>query len=201
MPEIIKATAENEAECSSRSAEILLNGGLVVLPTDTVYGLAANPSCPDACRRLYESKHRDQSKPVAFLASGVDAVRAAGLTMTAAEEAVARRFWPGPLMMILRAGNSLEGVRVPDHSLCRRIISEAGGLLRVTSANISGQAAACTAKEAIDALSGSVDLVVDGGRVPGGVASTVIRVDEGPRVSILREGPISAVDLEKAICG
>ena len=165
----------------------LSGGGVAVIPTDTVYGLAAHPDFPEAVERLYAIKARDLKKPVALLASD-----AAGAVRFIGEKAAAfgGRYWPGALTVVAHG----EGVRVPDHPWTRRLIAECGGALRVTSANLSGQRPATDAPHALEEVGLSADIVVDDGVSRGGAASTVVKVaEEG--LSILREGPVGFLTL------
>ena len=190
MTEVLTVTAANAAAAAARAADALAAGALVVLPTETVYGLAADARRPDALARIYGAKRRDAGKPVAFLASDRDAVEAAGAILSPAARALAARFWPGALTLVLPRGDGFEGFRVPDHDLARDIVRRCGGVLRVTSANLSGEPAALTAGEALRTLEASVELVLDAGPVTGGEASTVVRVTV-ERVEVLRQGPVA----------
>ena len=180
---IVQANEEGLKDAVS----VLTNGGVAVIPTDTVYGLAAHPGFSAAVERLYTIKARDAKKPIALLASDV-----AGAAKFLGEEAadVGGRHWPGALTVVAQG----EGVRVPDHDWTRRLIAACGGALRVTSANLSGRRAATDAPEALKDIGLSADLVVDDGVSLGGTASTVIRIDAG-RISILREGPVKFLTL------
>ena len=180
---MVKADEEGLKE----AVAVLTNGGVAVIPTDTVYGLAAHPDFPAAVERLYAIKARDAKKPIALLANdGAGAERFIG-----AEAAnVGGKRWPGALTVVARG----EGVRVPDHGWTRRLIAACGGALRVTSANLSGKRAATDAPEALRDIGLSADLVVDDGVSPGGTASTVIKIDDG-RISILRDGPVKFLTL------
>jgi L-threonylcarbamoyladenylate synthase len=117
------------------------------------------------------------------------------------ERRLAAAFWPGGLTLVLRVRGGkrrAEGFRVPDHAVCRRLLRLAGGVLRVSSANLSGRPPALTAAEAVLALGGAADAVVDAGPSPGGVASSVVRVGPGGRIRLLREGAVSAGRLRGA---
>ena len=177
----MKAVQADEAGLAA-AAETLLAGGVAVIPTDTVYGLAAHPGFPAAVERLYAIKARDAHKPIALLASDADG---AAKFVGAEAAAVGRPHWPGALTVVAQG----EGVRVPDHGWTRRLIARCGGVLRVTSANLSGRRAATDAEDALKAVGLSADLVVDGGVSPGGTASTVVKVEDG-RLEVLREGPV-----------
>ena len=179
--------AQTDAAGLESAAAALAGGGVVVIPTDTVYGLAAHPGIPAAVERLYTMKSRDARKPIALLAS--DAA-GAGRFVGADAAAVGARHWPGALTVVSQG----EGVRVPDHEWTRALIARCGGALRVTSANMSGGRPATDAPAALADVGLSADLVVDGGVSPGGAASTVVRV-EGGALTILRPGPVKFLTL------
>ena len=168
------------------AAAVLNAGGVAVIPTDTVYGLAAHPGFPDAVERLYTIKGRESGKKIALLASDAAAVEAFGFPLPEKAAQLAGSHWPGALTMVL--GD--EGFRVPDHDWTRRLLAKCGGVLRVTSANLSGGKAATNAPQALADVGLSADLVVDDGVSPGGVASTVVRVCADGEIQILRKGAI-----------
>ena len=169
------------------AADVLCAGGVAVIPTDTVYGLAAHPNRPEAVAQLYSIKARDAKKPIALLAADADGA-AAFVGADAAR--VGAKHWPGALTVVAQG----EGVRVPAHDWTRRLLARCGGALRVTSANLSGRRAATDAEDALRAVGLSADLVIDDGVSPGGTASTVVRV-EGGRLDVLREGPVTFLTL------
>ena len=193
----------SDEEGLEAAAKVLLVGGVAVIPTDTVYGLAAHPDFPEAVDRLYTIKGREAKKLIALLASDVGVVERAGYQITGkARELV--KHWPGGLTLILAKStlnsqlstlNSVEGFRVPDHNWTRRLLSKCGGLLRVTSANLSGQRAATDAPQALADVGLSADIVVDDGISPGGVPSTVVKVDGG-HIEVLRLGACRISDSE-----
>ena len=173
MTRMVKCDDEGLEE----TARVLLSGGVAVIPTDTVYGLAAHPSFPDAVERLYTIKGREAKKPIAMLASGAEA--------TPVVHPLAAK-WPGGLTIVFEG----EGYLVPDHDWTRRLIARCGGLLRVTSANLSGRHAATDAPAALADVGLSADVVVDDGVSPGGVPSTVVRVLPGGAIELLRRGAV-----------
>lgn len=179
--------AADEAGLAAAAA-VLNGGGVAVIPTDTVYGLAAHPAFPVAVSRLYSIKSRSAAKPIALLVSDfAGAERFAG----AAAAGVGAKHWPGALTVVANG----EGVRVPDLEWTRRLIAECGGALRVTSANLSGGQSATDASAALAAVGLSSDIVVDGGVSPGGAASTVVRVADDGALELLREGPVRFLTL------
>ena len=177
------------------AAEVLLAGGVAVIPTDTVYGLAAHPGIPAAVERLYTIKGREAKKPIALLAADADALPRFGYPLVGESRRLAS-LWPGALTLVIDPQSSTatprppEGFRIPDHAWTRRLLATCGGLLRVTSANLSGQRPATDAPQALADVGLSADLVVDDGVSPGGVPSTVVRVRADRSHEILREGAI-----------
>lgn len=169
-----------------QAAEILNGGGVAVIPTDTVYGLAARPDCPAAVERLYTIKGREAKKPIALLASDIAAIERFGSRLAGRARELAERHWPGALTLVIGA----EGFRIPDHDRTRRLLAACGGVLRVTSANLSGQRPATDAPQALADVGLSADFVVDDGVSPGGVPSTVVRVRDDGSLEVLRQGAI-----------
>ncbi len=172
-----------------RAVKVLRAGGLVIVPTETVYGLAADPGVDGAEDRIYEAKARDRGKPIPLLATSQEAVARWGGTLSCAARRLARRYWPGPLTLVLPCGDRAEGFRVPDHAVTQALLKAAGGVLRVTSANVSGDPAARNAQEALAALGDRVGLVLDAGPAALGRESTVVDAT-GEVVKVLREGAI-----------
>jgi L-threonylcarbamoyladenylate synthase len=186
---------------------VLCDGGVAVVPTDTVYGLAARPDQADAVRAVYRMKDRPESMHLPVLAASVAQVRALGVAFTPGAHALAGRWWPGPLTLAFgfRAGADrpawLDGrdevaVRIPDHDFLRGLLEQTGVLV-VTSANPHGTPTPRTAHDVADALGDAVDLVVDGGELED-VPSTLVNVgSDAP--SVEREGAISRAAVEGAL--
>ena len=170
-----------------------------MVPTETVYGLAADPRVAGAAEALFIAKGRPDTKPVTLFAADLAQVLARGAVLGSVAERFARRFWPGPLTLVLSTPEGFTGFRVPDHAVALAILRRVGSVLAVTSANRSGEPPAVTAEEAATALA-SVALILDAGPSPGGVPSTVVRVD-GERVDILREGAVSKKQVEEVASG
>jgi L-threonylcarbamoyladenylate synthase len=181
------------------AAALLCGGGVAVVPTDTVYGLAARPDEPGAVHAIYRMKERPEGMHLPVLAASVDQVRALGVAFTPAAAALARRWWPGPLTMAFgferQAGRPtwLEGraevaVRIPDHDFLRALLQETGVLV-VTSANRHGAPTPRTAGEAVLDLASPVDLVVDGGTLQD-IPSTLVNVGAS-EPTVEREGAIA----------
>lgn len=196
-----------EPDAVEQALAVWQAGGLVAIPTDTVYGLSALPNCTDALRRLWRIKGRDDGAFIALLLSDLEELpRFAALPE--AVRPLAQRFWPGPLTLMLPRTEAVPpeigegprvGIRLPALPLACALIRAAGGALAVTSANLPGYPPARTAQEVLAQLGPEVDLVFNGGWVPIGVSSTVVDCTRWPPV-IVREGPISEVDI-RAVLG
>ena len=169
-----------------QAAEVLNRGGVAVIPTDTVYGLAARPDFEESVDRLYTIKGREAKKPIALLASDVEAIGRFGYPIGGKARELAEKYWPGALTLVI----GKEGFRIPDHAKTRELIAACGGVLRVTSANLSGRRPATDAPQALADVGLSADYVVDDGVSPGGVPSTVVRVKDDGSIEVLREGAI-----------
>jgi L-threonylcarbamoyladenylate synthase len=179
---------------------VLRAGGIVAIPTDTVYGISVALETPGGVERLFEVKRRPLDKAVMVLADDLD--QAARLVEISPAARALANLWPGGLTLVLplrpgaslpralTAGTSTLGVRVPDHPLPRHL-ARAVGPLPTTSANPSGSAEARSASDVIGSLGGKIDLVVDGGPSAGGVPSTVVDCT-APVIRILRSGAIPA---------
>jgi len=184
------------------AAQTVRKGGVIVYPTDTVYGLGCDPFNQEAVKRIFTIKG-ERTKPLPILASNIkEAEKIAHITEKA--QKLAEKFWPGPLTMVLLKKPSLldvvtcgldsVGVRVPNHPVALELIREAGGLLVGTSANKSGEKPPQTAEEVARQIGEEVDLVLDGGFAPLGESSTIVDLIMGtPR--ILRHGPVKVDDI------
>ena len=182
-------------EMIDNTARLLKAGGIAIIPTDTVYGIAAHPGCPDSVGRICTIKGRPTGKPIALLAADAKAVTGFGAAFPPVAQRLADAYWPGALTLVLPCRNTYEGFRVPDHDATRSLLAACGGTLRVTSANLSGAMPATSAAEALKDVGLEADLVIDDGVSPGGVASTVVKVDADGTLSVLREGSIPAADI------
>ena len=196
MTEVLRLTGGDDDAAVALAVAALERGDLIVMPTETVYGLVADPRVPNSVERIYAAKQRDRGKPLQMLVSNVEVIAAMGFTLGTRERRLAERFWPGPLTLVVTSGGRSEGFRVPDLVVARDVIERAGGALRATSANTSGQPPALTAAESVACLGEAAAVVLDGGHVSGGVASTVARVNAQGGIEILREGGISREALE-----
>ncbi len=178
-------------------------GNLIVIPTDTLYGLAGDAFNAAAVRAIYAAKQRPFNKPIPILLADSHDLDRVVRTVPDVARSFINQFWPGPLTLLLPkhpdlpaeiSNNDSVAVRIPDSRVGREIIRAAGGALAVTSANLSGQAPAETAVDALNQLAGWVTAVVDDGPSPHAAASTILDCT-GDELKLLREGPISAKSL------
>ena len=191
-----------------RAAQILRAGGLVAFPTETVYGLGADASNPEAVARLYAAKRRPAGHPV--IVHFADAGRAFEWAREVPESAgkLAARFWPGPLTLILKrspkardfvtGSQDTVGLRVPAHPVAQRLLREFGGGVAAPSANIFGKVSATTAAHVLEDLAAAADLVLDAGASEIGIESTIVDLS-GKTPVILRPGAIAKRQLEEAL--
>ena len=185
----------------AQAVEVLECGKLIAFPTDTVYGVGAHGFLPEAVQVLYTVKQRPGHLPIPLLLPDMASVETVCQDIPEAAWQIADRFWPGGLSLVLRraatvpdavtAGGPTVAVRVPDQPLVRELMRRLGAPLAATSANLHGQDPSVTPDQVLGALGGCVSLVLDGGRCPGGMASTVLDMTVSPP-AILRPGPVSA---------
>ena len=192
----------------ARAAELLRAGKLVAFPTETVYGLGADASNESAIRHLYQVKKRPAGHPVIIhFAAGAEAFRWAREVPDGAK-ALARRFWPGPLTLILKrsplakdfvtGGQDNVGLRVPSHPVAQDLLKEFKGGIAAPSANRFGHVSPTTAAHVREDLGSDVDLVLEGGPTEVGIESTIVDFSSGSPV-LLRPGHISKAELEEAL--
>jgi len=194
---------------------------LAVIPTDTVYGLAANAFSAEAVEKLLNAKGRDRQSPPPVLVANLNMARALVEVLPDAAERLAETFWPGALTLILRSQPSLDwdlgetkqtvALRVPDHKIALALIEETGPLA-VSSANLTGEPAATTAKQAFDYLGDSVEVYLDGGPSPKGEASTILDLtalvdnydDKNVlttvgKIKVIRQGALSLAKIQTVV--
>lgn len=195
-------SAADQATLLQRAAGILEHGGLVVFPTDTVYGIAADPFNQAAVEQIFVVKRRPAEKRIALLVNGDTDLRRLAQHVPPAAEALARAAWPGALTIVLASAVTDLGptvaLRWPDHEVPTRLIEACGFPLATTSANISSAPSPRTAQDVLDQLTSGYALLIDGGPAPGGVDSTVIDFStEEPR--LLRRGALAREVMEAAL--
>ena len=192
----------------AEAAAVLRGGGLVAFPTETVYGLGADAMNPRAVLRVFEVKARPSFDPLIVHIDRASALPRVASGIDARVEALAARFWPGPLTLVLprvpdlpdivTAGLDTVGVRVPAHAAARALLEAAATPVAAPSANPFGYVSPTTARHVADLLGGKVDVVLDGGPCRVGVESTILSLAQDPPV-ILRPGGVPREELEKAL--
>ena len=205
MQQVMTADAAGIAE----AARILRRGGLVAIPTETVYGLAADATSNAAVGRIYAAKARPKINPLIAHVTSLEAALGQGI-FSANALRLAEAFWPGPLTLVVplapratvcaasRAGQPNIALRVPIHPVARAVISAAGRPVAAPSANRSGRVSPVTAAHVARDFAGEIDLILDGGRCPVGLESTIIAcLEEPPR--LLRPGGIARMDIEAVL--
>ncbi|MEI6891927.1 MAG: L-threonylcarbamoyladenylate synthase [Pontiella sp.] len=195
MIPILKIDKENpDILLLKKARDVLRAGGLVIVPTETVYGIACDPSAPGALEKLIQAKGRDGNKPMARLAADGPQVKAAAQHWNAGLDALAQTWWPGPLTVVLETAEGWTGYRVPAHPVATELAKLCGQTLALTSANLSGEPDTKTAQEALAAV--NADLVLDAGpSAAQAIPSTVVKVNQD-HIECLREGrvPFSAIE-------
>ena len=183
------------------AAKAIRSGALVVFPTETVYGIAANMLDKKAIADLYKIKERPENKPFTVHIADLKMVEGLGCKITKGAKVLIDKFWPGPLTIILKSkkGGTI-GFRMPANKIALELIRCAGVPIVAPSANLSGKPAPTSAQAAMKDLGGRVDMVLDGGKTQIGLESTVIDLTVTPP-KILREGAIKAKELLKILNG
>ena len=198
----------NEKNSINTAAEILKNGGLVAIPTETVYGLAANALDGEAVRKIFIAKGRPQDNPLIVHVASLEEIEPLVEKVDPRVYALAEKYWPGPLTVIMKksalvpdevsAGLDTVAIRMPSHECAREIIEKSGLPLAAPSANASGKPSPTKASHVIEDLDGKIDAVVDGGESAVGVESTVVTLATDPP-TLLRPGGITPEQLEEVL--
>jgi L-threonylcarbamoyladenylate synthase len=201
-----------DAEAIARAVEVLRRGGLVAMPTETVYGLAADASNEAAVRAIFAAKGRPADHPVIVHIPDVAAMHHWAVEVPAAADALAAAFWPGPLTLVLKrapavsdlitGGQDTVGLRCPSHPLAQALLKAFGRGVAAPSANRFGRISPTSARHVIEDLGlkpdGAVDLVLDGGSCPVGIESTIVDLS-GPTPRLLRPGAVTREQLERVL--
>jgi len=183
-----------------QAAELIKQGKIVVFPTETVYGIGTNGLDEKAVRKLYEVKQRPLNKPITLLVSNMEMVELVAKDITETEYKIMKKFFPGPLTMILKkknivpdivtAGQDTVGVRIPRGAIARKLVEIAGVPIAAPSANITGKPSGTNLQEIKKDFEGKADFFIDGGESELGLASTIVQVVNG-KPQILRQGSIT----------
>ncbi len=199
---------EVQLEEVQQAAAIIRNGGLVAIPTETVYGLGANALDPQAVKNIFLAKGRPQDNPLIIHVEGAEQAKKYAYDIPQEYYELCRRFSPGPLTVILKkrdcipmetsGGLTTVAIRIPSHPVARAIIKAAGVPVAAPSANLSGKPSPTTAEHCVDDLWGRVDAIVDSGECAVGLESTVISLAEDPPL-LLRPGAVTAEQLREVL--
>lgn len=190
------------------AVDVLANGGVAAIPTDTLYGLAASAFDESAVLKIYELKGRPDGMALPLLLSDAEDVRMCAEDVPQAAWTLMERFWPGALTLVVNKSASIPGIvtagldtvalRVPDHPVPRAIVEALGAPITGTSANLSGRPGLTNAAGVGREFGDTIDFVLDGGDAPGGVASTIVDVS-GDELRMLREGAVSMEEIEAVL--
>ncbi len=197
------SVASPEEKALVEAAEIIKNGGLVVFPTETVYGLGADGLSPEAAKKIYAAKGRPSDNPLIIHIS--EPCEAEKYTYTTElYYKLAEHFMPGPLTVVMRArgivpketrgGLSTVAVRCPENPIARRLISLSGVPIAAPSANLSGSPSPTNARHVLDDMDGRVDMIIDGGSSDFGLESTIVKIEDDGTLTLLRPGKIALED-------
>lgn len=189
-------------------AKIIKQGGIVIFPTETVYGIGANGFDENAIKKVYEVKKRPISNPISLLVNSIDMINEVAKDITEVEYNLIKRFFPGPLTIILKkkdivpdvltANSDTVGIRMPANEIALKLIEYAGVPIATPSANISGKPSGTDITDIMKDFEGKVDYVIDDGPSKIGLASTIVRViDNVPH--ILRQGSILENEIKNSI--
>ena len=187
-------------------AKIIKDGGIVVFPTETVYGIGVNGLNKNALKKLYEVKQRPLNKPISLLVNSIEMINQLTKNITKLEYALMKEFFPGPLTIILQkkdivpdiltANSDTVGIRMPSNKIALKLIEYAGVPIATPSANLSGKPTGTNFKDIIKDFDGKADYFIDGKISKTGFASTIIKVTDGIP-NILRQGPITEEQIKK----
>ncbi|MBW8865981.1 MAG: threonylcarbamoyl-AMP synthase [Acidobacteria bacterium] len=188
-----------QRDAIEEAAKWILDGGIVAIPTDTLYGLAANPFSPAAVARVFAAKGRESERALPLIAADAEQAAAHLGRLPEVGQRLAERYWPGPLTLLVAAplalapdvhgGTGKVGVRVPHDAVARAICRQAGTPVTATSANISGERATADPAEVERTLGSRIDLLIDTGPTPGGPPSTIVDTTVTPP-ALVRAGAV-----------
>lgn len=191
-----------------KAAQLIVSGGLVAYPTESFYGLGADPTSERAIARLFSVKGRDPNRPILILVPSLEILQIYVTGIPPLARRLMEAFWPGALTLVfqaspkvpdlLTAGSGKVGIRLSSHPVATALAQAAGVPITGTSANVSGQTPCRSATEVLHSLGDALDLILDGGNTPGEAGSTILDVTvEPPRV--LREGMVTRAQLSKVV--
>lgn len=206
MKKYIDLKNETDYTKLKETTKIIKNGGIVIFPTETVYGIGANGLDANAVKKLYDIKQRPINKPISLLVSNMDMINKIAKDITKTEYKLMEKFFPGPLTIILKkkeiipdivtANQDTVGIRMPNGDVAKKLIEYSNVPIATPSANISGKPSGTNIKDIFNDFNKKVDYFIDGGESNLGIASTIVKViDEVPH--ILRQGSITKEQIEE----
>lgn len=192
------------------AASAFRRGGIIAYPTETFYGLGVDPFNKDAIASLFKLKGRSEASPVSIIIKDNEYLDKVAEEVPPVGKKLIEKFWPGPLTIIFKAKSSIPpelishtgkiGVRVSSNPVCRKLVETIGSAITATSANPSGERPPVEAKEVLDYFNGSIDILIDGGKLAGRSGSTIVDIT-GKKAEIIREGEIPSEEILKEIRG
>ena len=193
-------SAVPEPDKIAEAARIIRQGGLVIFPTETVYGIAADSNNPKAMERLKRVKQRTENKPFSILIAQRGIIDNYSSYTEPNLYKLIDKYWPGPLTVIVPAKEegATIGVRMPDHTIALRLVEESGCTIAAPSANLEGKKAPTNCREALEDLDGLVDLAIDGGGVEFGISSTIVDFTK-TKPAVIRDGVITQPDVDRTV--
>ncbi len=205
MSNIIKIETDDNTKNLKIAANIIKKGGIVIFPTETVYGIGTNGLDEEAVKKLYEVKDRPLNKPISLLVSNFDMINQVAKDITEMEYKIMKNFFPGPLTIILNkkscvpdiltANGNTVGIRMPDNEIALKLIELSGVPIATPSANISGRPSGIDIEDIKKDFEGKVDLFIDSGKSKIGNGSTIVKVEDN-EIKILRQGIITKEQIE-----
>lgn len=206
--EYIKLNREKIDSKARTVVEVIKNGGIAIIPTDTVYGISADVLNEKAVEKIYKIKKRKTSNPCSILVSNIDMIKKVVKRISPEEEKVINKFFPGAITLILEKNNIIPdivtsglktvGIRMPNDNFLLQVIELLGNPIVATSLNMAGEKSKTQIENIPDQILNNVDCIVDNGITKIGVASTVVKLEE-KEVKIIREGPITKEMIEEAL--
>ncbi len=196
---------ENELD---NCIEVLRNGGIVIFPTETVYGIGTNAYCEKSVEKIYEIKERPEEKPLSILVSNVNEISKYAIINNSMEEQIIKNFMPGPITIILEkrpevfnyitSGKNTIGIRIPDNKIILKILEALKLPIVAPSANISGHPSGIELNEILHDFENKVDICIDGGKSELSESSTIVQVVDN-EIKVLRQGKILKQDIENIL--
>ena len=208
MARIVKIDPEDPSPAIAEAAAVLKAGGLVAYPTESFYALGADALNPEAIKRVFAAKGREEGKPLLVILHDKAEIPGYAADLSETAKAAIRELMPGPITLVFKAsplipdvltsGTGKVGIRVPDHLICSALAQAIHGPVTATSANPSGASGPLTAEEVLESLGDKIDLILDGGTAPGPPPSTLLDVAVNPPV-LVREGRVPKLNIELKI--